>query len=113
MIAKRFIITCLIGCLGSCLIVGTALADVRIVLDVSKSMAENDPQNARSDALLLLLNAVPNGDKAGIWTFGQYVNLLVPHEIVNDNWRANAQLKIRQLAAPAIRTNLGRALEEA
>ncbi len=92
---------------------GTALADVRIVLDVSKSMAENDPQNARSDALLLLLNAVPNGDKAGIWTFGQYVNLLVPHEIVNDNWRANAQLKIRQLAAPAIRTNLGRALEEA
>ena len=113
MIAKRLITNFIVGCLSVSLLIGIATADVRVVLDVSKSMAENDPKNVRSDAIMVMLNALPNGDKAGIWTFGQYVNLLVPHEAVSERWRTDAQSKIRQLAAPAIRTNLGRALEEA
>jgi hypothetical protein len=88
-----------------------ASADIRIVLDVSKSMAENDPKNFRTEALELLIDAIPEGEKAGIWTFGQYVNLLVPHDPVNAQWRQNAREKLRQQGAPAIRTNIGRALE--
>jgi len=88
-------------------------ADVRVLLDVSKSMAENDPENIRRDALQLLIDSIPNGERAGVWTFGQYVNLLIPHQNVNSAWRSEATTKINNLGAPAVRTNMGRALEDA
>jgi len=89
-----------------------ALADVRVVMDVSKSMAENDPGNFRTEAIQLLLDSLPSGEKAGVWTFGQYVNLLVPHNTVNSQWRQAAVTAIRNQNAPATRTNIGRALED-
>jgi hypothetical protein len=92
---------------------GGANADVRILLDISRSMAENNPVRVRNDALDLLLNSIPNGERAGVWTFGQYVNLLVPHETVNATWRSEARQRINSQTYPAIRTNIGRALESA
>lgn len=103
---------------GLCFLIGlsslmTTQADVRILLDVSQSMAENDPQNFRRDALQLLIDRIPDGEKAGVWTFGQFVNLLVPHQEVNDQWRGLVNLSFERLGAPATRTNMGRVLEEA
>lgn len=95
------------------LMAATAQADVRILLDVSRSMALNDPTNARSEAIQLLIGALPEGEPAGIWTFGQAVNLLVPHEPVDDAWRDQARIAISGQGAPALRTNIGRVLEEA
>ncbi|EAR07630.1 vWA domain-containing protein [Reinekea blandensis] len=88
-------------------------ADVRVLWDVSQSMAQNDPENYREDALLLMLEAIPQGERAAVWTFGQYVNLLVPHDTIDAEWRALARTRIQQQGAPATRTNLGRALDEA
>lgn len=90
-----------------------ATADVRILLDISRSMAENDPGRTRVEALEMLIDSLPNGERAGIWTFGQYVNLLMPHEPVSAQWRAEAKALIAQQTSPAVRTNMGRALEEA
>lgn len=90
-----------------------ASADVRVLWDVSQSMAQNDPDNYREDALLLMLDAIPSGERAAVWTFGQYVNLLVPHDTIDAGWRSLARERIQQQGAPAIRTNLGRALDEA
>ena len=53
-------------------------ADVRIVVDISGSMKETDPQNLRRPAVRLLARTLPEGASAGLWTFGQYVNMLVP-----------------------------------
>lgn len=89
-----------------------ALADVRILLDVSRSMAQSDPENRRIDAISQLIEALPNGEKAGIWTFGQYVNMVVPHREVSAQWKRDALAAMGALNAPAIRTNIGGALEK-
>ena len=65
-------------------------ADVRVVIDVSGSMKQNDPSNLRQPAVELLVQLLPEGSKAGIWTFGRYINMLVPHRPVNDEWKRNA-----------------------
>ncbi|MFT7697430.1 MAG: hypothetical protein ACI9RY_000915, partial [Reinekea sp.] len=94
-----------------CCLASVVQADLRILLDVSKSMADNDPNNSRKDAIQLLTDTIPDGESAGLWTFGQYVNMLVPYRPVTDNWRAEIATKIAAQNSPAVRTNLGRALE--
>lgn len=68
----------------------TPAYDIRILIDVSGSMKQNDPANLRKPALRLLTGLLPSGTQAGVWTFGRYVNMLVRHGEVNTDWRAQA-----------------------
>ncbi len=88
-------------------------ADIRVLIDVSGSMKQNDPRNLRRPALDLLLQLFTEQSKAGVWTFGQYVNMLVPHDQVNAAWRNRAEPKSRLVNSVALRTNIGLALEKA
>lgn len=88
-------------------------ADVRLVIDVSGSMKKNDPHNLRKPAMELLVKLLPNESRAGVWTFGQSVNLLVPHKIVNSAWRDDATGKAAGINSVAMFTNIGTALEQA
>ncbi|WP_028669883.1 VWA domain-containing protein [Saccharospirillum impatiens] len=90
-----------------------AASDVRILIDISGSMRDTDPQNRRTPAINLLIDAIPGDATAGIWSFGRYVNLLVPHDPVNAQWRAQARTRVAELRAIAQRTNLGAALDDA
>ncbi len=47
------------------------LPDVRLLIDVSGSMRQSDPNNLREPALELMLRLLPEGSRAGVWTFGQ------------------------------------------
>ena len=67
--------------------------DVRVVIDVSGSMKQNDPNNLRQPALELLVQLLPEGSKAGVWTFGRYINMMVPHRPVTGQWRETATKK--------------------
>src|SRR5690606_41124465 len=58
-----------------------------------RSMKQNDPHNLRIPALNLLTQLLPDGHRAGVWTFGQQVNHLIPHGNVDTNWRALARSK--------------------
>lgn len=87
--------------------------DVRIIVDISGSMKENDPENLRQPAVRLLARMVPGGATAGLWTFGQYVNMLVPHRVVGTDWREQAIEKSNKINSVALRTNLGKAVEVA
>jgi len=87
--------------------------DVRVLIDVSGSMKQNDPHNLRKPALDLLLNLFPGDAKAGVWTFGQSVEVLAPHQKVSDAWRAQARRKIGQITSNALYTNIPDALERA
>ena len=87
--------------------------DVRIIVDISGSMRANDPDNLRRPAVRLLARMLPEGSTAGLWTFGQYVNMLVPHGKVTDDWRATAIERSEAINSVALRTNLGKALEVA
>ena len=92
---------------------GDKTPDVRVLIDVSGSMKQNDPQNLRRPALELLVQLFPPGTKAGVWTFGQWVNMLVPHQVVDDQWRQSALPKARQINSVAMRTNIPEALNRA
>ena len=88
-------------------------SDVRIIVDISGSMKDTDPENLRQPAVRLLARLLPEGATAGVWTFGQYVNMLVPHREVTNAWREMAIQRSAQINSVALRTNLGAAIETA
>jgi len=87
--------------------------DVRILIDISGSMKQNDPQNLRRPALELLVKLFPDNAKAGVWTFAQWVNMLVPHKPVSDQWRRTALGKVDQISSVGLQTNIPLAFEKA
>lgn len=88
-------------------------ADIRLLIDISGSMKKNDPANLRIPAVSLLTELIPDGDKAGVWTFGQWVNNLVKHQAVDDKWRAYAKEEAKKINSVALFTNIGAVLEKA
>ena len=84
--------------------------DIRIVIDVSGSMKKTDPGNLRVAAMKLLNGLIPSGAKAGVWTFGKYVNMTVKWGLVDDKWRKLADIGAEKIHANAALTNIESAL---
>ncbi len=89
------------------------LADVRILIDVSGSMKQNDPQNLRRPALRLLVGLLPAQTRAGVWTFGRYVNMQIPLGQVDGAWKAKARKSSESIGSPGQFTNIEEALKRA
>ncbi|RRJ84557.1 VWA domain-containing protein [Aestuariirhabdus litorea] len=87
--------------------------DVRMLIDISGSMKANDPDNLRVPAVELMTDLLPDGAKAGVWTFGQEVNMLVPYGTVNELWRKRARERIKQINSVGLYTNIGAVLDKA
>ena len=98
---------------GTLLSPGAWAADTRIVVDISGSMAETDPDRLLVPSVEALIELLPDAQPASIWTFGSQVNRLMDHEPVTDLWRAQAQIKTRALPAVGLRTALPAALAAA
>lgn len=92
---------------------GSKIPDVRVIIDISGSMKQNDPNNLRRPALELLVKLFPEGSKAGVWTFGQWVNMLVSHKPVNEQWRQSALSKAKKINSVALHTNIPEVLIKA
>jgi len=88
------------------------ISDVRILIDVSGSMKKNDPNNLRAPALRLVLGLLPNDAKSGVWTFGKYVNMLVPLREVNDGWKLEAERQSENIHSFGLFTNIEQALNK-
>jgi hypothetical protein len=88
-------------------------SDVRIIIDISGSMKETDPENLRIPALNLLVELLPDQSQAGVWTFGRYVNMLVPLAAVNQSWRDAAKEQRKSVNSVGLHTNLTEALAKA
>lgn len=86
------------------------ITDVRILIDVSGSMKKNDPQNLRRSALRLLVGLLPKNTRAGVWTFGKYVNMQVPLGQVNEGWKKQAMAKTEGIHSRGLFTNIEDAL---
>jgi uncharacterized protein (TIGR03503 family) len=89
------------------------LADVRILIDVSGSMKQNDPKNLRRPALRLLVGLLPQKTRAGVWTFGRYVNMQIPLGQVDSAWKAKARKSSESIGSPGQFTNIEDALTRA
>lgn len=87
-------------------------SDVRVLIDISGSMKKTDPKNLRKPALNLITRLLPDKSKAGIWSFGQTVNQLMPLSVVDAEWRKQAAPKSNEINSSAVFTNIGKALEE-
>ncbi len=87
--------------------------DIRIVIDVSGSMKKTDPANLRVPAMKLLNGLIPTGSKAGVWTFGRYVNMTVKWGKVDAAWRKRADLGAEEIHSNALFTNIESALARA
>ncbi len=87
-------------------------SDVRVLIDVSGSMKKTDPQNLRKPAVDLIVRLLPDKSRAGIWTFGNDVNMLMPFKPVDAGWRKQAAPKVNQINSIAMFTNIGKALDE-
>lgn len=88
-------------------------ADTRVLIDISGSMKKTDPQNLRVPAVKLLLNLAKEDSRFGVWSFGRYVNNLVPSANVNTQWKAQAAKKVEAINSAGLFTNIGLALEKA
>ncbi len=88
-----------------------AAADTRVLIDVSGSMKENDPQNLRQPALRLLVGLLPKDSRAGVWTFGQYVNEEIALGKVDNGWRDRARASASKIHSRGLYTNIEEALK--
>ncbi len=86
--------------------------DLRILIDVSGSMKVNDPQNLRTPSVRMLVGLIPNGTRAGIWTFGKYVNMQVKYGVVNESWKKQARREATKIHSRGLYTNIEDALKK-
>ncbi|MBV1879616.1 MAG: VWA domain-containing protein [Pseudomonadales bacterium] len=86
--------------------------DIRLIIDISGSMKQNDPENLRVPAVNLLVNLLPTNASAGVWTFGQQVNMLVPYQAIDDRWKKAALSNTNRINSTGLYTNIGVALEQ-
>lgn len=60
-----------------------AAADMRILVDVSGSMKQSDPDNLRVPALKLLADLMPPGSRVGVWLFDQKAHELLAPRVLD------------------------------
>ena len=87
--------------------------DVRLLIDISGSMKDSDPENLRAPALDLIVRLLPEGSKAGVWSFGHDVQLLVEHRVIDDAWREAAIRAVAEIDNSGQLTNIPAALSAA
>ncbi len=88
-------------------------SDVRVLIDISGSMRQNDPDNLRRPALRLLAGLLQPGTRAGVWTFARWVNNLVPVAEVDAAWKQRVQSLSEQIKSPGQFTNIEDVLDKA
>ncbi len=87
--------------------------DLRVLVDVSGSMKKTDPRNLRRPALRLLVGLLPEGTRAGVWTFGHRVREVVPAGPVDPRWKARARRAAAGIRSNELLTDIEKALETA
>ncbi|WP_163559028.1 vWA domain-containing protein [Halomonas sp. NO4] len=110
----------LTGLLGALLLWGALPAvaqepppDVRVIVDVSGSMRDNDPEQLAAEALELLVTLLPGGTRSGVWTFGESVANPLPPGTVDADWRAQAMDLAPRLEGRDPFTDIEAAIREA
>lgn len=87
--------------------------DMRLVVDVSGSMKQNDPGRLSRSALELMVTLLPSGARSGLWTFGSEVANPLPSTTVNEAWRQRALALQSALSAYQQFTDIEQAVQAA
>ncbi|WP_367154931.1 VWA domain-containing protein [Methylomonas sp. HYX-M1] len=87
--------------------------EVQVLIDVSGSMKQNDPNNLRVDAAELLIDLLPDSAKVSLWLFAEDVKLLSHTDALDSDWRKTALKSLKAIHSRGAFTNIERALETA
>lgn len=90
-----------------------ATPDVRVLIDVSGSMRQTDPENLRRPALRLLSELLPNGARAGVWLFAEGTEPLVQPGLVDAKWKAKTRVLIERIHSRGSFTDIEQAIATA
>lgn len=88
-------------------------ADVRVLIDISGSMRQNDPNNLRQSALRLLVGLMQPGTRAGVWTFAGGAEELLARGEVDPAWKSRGMRLSTRIGSPGQRTDIEGVLQEA
>ncbi|ALA25428.1 hypothetical protein Psal071_02053 [Piscirickettsia salmonis] len=86
--------------------------DTRILVDASDNLEKNDPSKLRIEALRMLVSILPKGSYAGVWEFGDLVNINMPYGKVSQHWLQEADHKVKALELQTRFSNLDQALRK-
>ncbi|BCX80472.1 hypothetical protein MIT9_P0045 [Methylomarinovum caldicuralii] len=86
---------------------------VRVLIDVSGSMKQTDPQDLRVPALKLLLELLPPETRAGVWLFADQPEPLLSPASVDDAWKRKAAAASAKIHSRGRYTDIEAALRAA
>jgi hypothetical protein len=87
--------------------------EIQVLIDVSGSMKQNDPNNMRVGAAELLISLLPDKIKATIWLFAEKTTLLSQTASVDAAWKAQAIKACSQIHSKGLFTHIEDAVETA
>lgn len=87
--------------------------EIQVLIDVSGSMKQNDPQNLRVDAVQLLINLLPDNATVSLWLFAEKTTLLIHSDAVNAEWRQKALKSIQSIHSRGVYTHIEDAIQTA
>lgn len=85
---------------------------VNVLIDVSGSMKQNDPENRRVSAVKLLINLLPDGTRAGIWMFAEKTTLLSKTASVDQLWKKKALSAVDNIHSRGVFTDIEKAIQQ-
>ncbi len=87
--------------------------DIRFIIDSSATMKSADPDNIRIRSLQKMIRSLPNDARSGVWTYGKYVNMLVPIGTSDAKWKKQAIYNLDKMNAYGTSSNLAGAIQAA
>ncbi len=85
--------------------------EIQVLIDVSGSMKQNDPDNQRIAASKLLISLVPEKAKVSIWLFAEKASELIRSNAVDAAWRQQALQATAKINSRGIYTNIEEAIQ--
>lgn len=87
--------------------------EIQVLIDVSGSMKQNDPQNLRIEASKLLISLLPEKSKAAIWIFAENTTALTHSDAVDDAWKKQALKATGNIHSRGLYTHIEEAIQTA
>ncbi len=85
--------------------------EIQVLIDVSGSMKQNDPNNLRVDAVKLLINLLPDQAKVSFWLFAEKTTLLLQTDSVDPAWREKALKTVSAIHSRGVYTHIEDAVQ--
>ncbi|AMK75999.1 MULTISPECIES: VWA domain-containing protein [Methylomonas] len=85
--------------------------EIQVLIDVSGSMKQNDPDNLRIEASRLLVNLLPDGAKAAFWLFAEKTAPLSATDAVNTAWKQQASKATANIHSRGLYTHIEDAIQ--